>query len=499
MIPSYLLSWMIFVPLGGAAVIACLPARRHEVIRTVAACTSALPLVMGVILLLRFRADAVTFQFVEHYTWIPAFGIEYFVGVDGISLPLLALTVLLVFLALVTSWRVGQAVKGYFALILVLETGLIGAFGALDACLLWVFWEVVLVTVFFLVAFWGQPGRETAATRFLITTQVGAMLLLIAILALRQHVSDPVTGRPTFNLILLMDQANHDQWLSVVATRHLLWCGIALGCAALLPVVPLHVWLPSLHTHAQPSISLLVAGVVVKLGAYGLLRIALPVLPDATAWGAPVLVWLGVVGVLWGGFCALAAGELSRVVAFGSLSILSFVPLGLGSLTSEGLHGAAALLVGHGLVLGMLFVAVGGLRDRAGHLDLPRWGGLYRRAPVLAAFFTAALLAVVGLPGLAVFPGVVLVLLGAFARAPLTAVLAAGGLVLGASWVVRVVLQVCLREPVVDLGDNPAITAPELGVMVPLGALVLALGLYPQPLLVMGRTVLDALLAAIGG
>ena len=499
MVPAHSLSWIVFLPLAGALAIFCLPARRREAIKTVALCTAALPVAQALVLLFRFDAAETVFQFVEHYTWAPVLGFEYFVGVDGLSLPLLLMATIVCFLALLTAWSVEDGAKGFFALVLVLETGVLGTLCALDTALLWVFWELVLVPMFVLVTLWGGDEGRRAGRQFLLLSQAGALAMLLALLALRQHVLDPVDGAPTFNLVLQLDQANHDLWLSNTVVRHWIFGGLALGCGVLIPIFPLHVWQPRLHRSAPLAVPMLAAAVVAKLGFYGLLRIAWPVLPDAAAWARPLLMTLGAIAAVHGGLGALGRRDLAVILGYGSFSLLGLALVGLGSFTLSGLQGAAQLLVTHGLVYAMLFAAAGGLRDRKGHLDIERWGGLYAGAPAFGALLTVALLAAWGMPGLAIFPGVALTMAGALEGHPAAALACAFGLLLAAAWTSRVILRICLGEPSADLGEVPAMRGRELGVLVPLALLILALGVYPRALADLTSTALAVLVRVVGG
>ncbi len=496
---AHSLSWIVLLPLGGALAIVLMPADRREAIKTVALCTAALPLAQALVLLLRFDALETAFQFVEHYTWAPVFGFEYFLGVDGLSLPLLATTTLVTFMALLVAWGVDDAVKSFFALVLVLETGVLGALCALDTSLLWLFWQLVIVATFFLVSLWGGDEGRRAGRQFLLLGQAGALVMLLALLALQQHVLHPVNGGPTFNLVLQLDQANHDLWLSDTGTRRWIFGGLALGCGVLIPVFPLHVWQPRLHRAAPPSVPLLVTAVVAKLGFYGLLRIAWPVLPDAAAWARPIVLTLGGIAAVHGGLGALGRRDLAVILGYGSFSLLGVALVGLGSFSRSGMLGAGQLLVVHGLVYGMLYAAAAGLRDRLGHLDLERWSGLYVRAPILGTLLTLALLAAWGLPGLAVFPGLAMTLAGTLGSQPAAALAAAVGVLLAAGWTSRVILQVCLGDPAAGLAATPALRSRELGALLPLLLLVLALGVYPRLLADMMRTTLENLVRVVGG
>ena len=496
MVPAHTLSWIVFLPLGGALAIFFLPPERREAIKTVALCTAALPLVQALVLCFRFDAAVSSFQFVEHYTWAPVFGFEYFLGIDGLSLPLLVMSALLCFLSLLTAWSVEKWVKGFFALALILETGVLGTLCALDTALFWVFWELVLVSMFFMVSLWGGDEGRRAGRQFFLLTQAGALVMLLSLLALQQHTPDP---EPTFNLLQQIDQANHDVWLSDTKVRHWIFAGLALGFGVLIPIFPLHVWQPRLHRSAPVAVPMLAAAVVAKLGFYGLLRIAWPVLPDAAAWARPTIITLGAIAAVYGGLAALGRRDLAVVLGYGSFSLLGLALVGLGSFTLPGAQGVGQLLVAHGLVFGMLFSAAGGLRDRKGHLDLDRWGGLYRNSPLLGGLLTVALLAVWGMPGLAVYPGVAMILAGILKPHPAAALAGALGLLLAAAWSSRVIVRICLGEPSDELGEVPAVRGRELGVMLPLAILLVGLGVYPRVLADLAATTLAGLVRVVGG
>lgn len=497
--PAHSLSWMIMLPLGGALAVFMLPAQRREAIKTVALCTAILPLVQVIVLLLRFDPNETAFQFVEHYTWAPVLGFEYFVGVDGLSLPLLALTTLVCFLALLMAWSVEDSAKSFFGLVLVLETGLLGAFCALDTVLLWLFWEVVLLTVFLLVSLWGGREGRLAGRHFLLLSQAGALAMLLSLLALHQHVLNPFDGNPTFNSVLMMDQANHDAWLSGTGVRRWIFGGLALGCGVLIPLFPLHVWQPRLHRSAPMAVALLVSALVTKLGFFGLLRLAWPILPDAAAWARPLLVTLGAIAAVYGGLGALGRRDLAVILGYGSFSLLGVALIGVASFSRSGVLGAGQLLVAHGLVFAMLYTVAASLRDRLGHLDIERWGGLYARAPVFGALFTLALLAVWGMPGLAVFPGAALALAGAMAGHPVAALATAFSLLLAAAWTSRVILATCLGDPPPDLTASTLLGGRELGTLLPLAFLLLWLGIYPRSLADLMSTTLVYLFKTVGG
>lgn len=493
------LSWIIFLPLGGALALAMLPSSRREAIKTLALCTAALPIVQSLVLLMRLDGGDLSFQFIEHYTWAPALGFEYYLGVDGLSLPLVMMVTVVTFMALLAAWSVDRATKGFFALVLVMETGVLGAFCALDTTLLWLFWELALVSLFFLVSLWGDQEGRRAGRQFLLLSQFGALALLLSLLALRQHTIHPVHGGPTSSLLLQLDLVNHDVWLCMPGVRRWIFTGIVLGCGVLIPLVPLHVWQPRLHRASPLAVPLLATAVISKLGFYGLLRIGLPVLPDAAVWARPTLLALGAVASVYGGLGALGRRDLAVILGYGSLSLMGLVVVGVFSLTPEGLLGAAQLLVSHGLVFAMLFAAAAGLRDRKDHLDLERWGGLFTSAPVLASLMSLGLLAAWGMPGLAVYPGAAMALSGAMAQQPLVAVAGATGLLLTVAWSSRVILAICLGEPSAELGEVPSLRGRELGALLPLAVALLGLGIYPRLLVDLMSAVTTDLVRIVGG
>ncbi len=307
---EHILSWMTFFPVIGAAVIVFIPSERKEIIKTVAASAAAVPLILAVKLFIEFDRGSSAFQFVEHYTWIKAFNIEYFMGIDGLSVPMVLLTAFLSFLCIIASWNIDKSIKGYFALFLILEAGMIGVFCALDFFLFFVFWEVMLLPMYFLIGVWGGPRREYAAIKFFIYTFAGGVLMLLSMIALYLNVSDPVTGGHTFNMVHMMDQANHSDWLNLTNIRHIIWIALFIGFAIKVPIFPFHTWLPDAHVEAPTAVSVILAGVLLKMGTYGILRISYPILPDQAAWFSFTLAVLGCINILYGAYCAMAQSDI---------------------------------------------------------------------------------------------------------------------------------------------------------------------------------------------
>jgi NADH-quinone oxidoreductase subunit M len=337
---EHVLSWMTFFPLLGAAVIAFLPRERKTLIKYVAAAATAVPLLLGVQVFIGFDRGTTAMQLVEKAAWIPPFNIEYFMGIDGLSVPMVLLTALLSFICVIASWGIDKAPKGYFSLFLLLETGMMGVFCALDFFLFYMFWEVMLLPMYFLIGIWGGPRKEYAAIKFFLYTLAGSVLMLLAMLALYFNVKDPATGGHTFNMLHMMSQSNHSPWLLGGHVRHLVWMALFIGFAIKVPIFPFHTWLPDAHVEAPTAVSVILAGVLLKMGTYGILRISYPMLPDAARWFALPLAVLGMINIIYGAFCAMAQSDMKKLVAYSSISHMGYVLLGMAAFTTQGINGA---------------------------------------------------------------------------------------------------------------------------------------------------------------
>jgi len=496
---EHILSWMTFFPVIGAAVIAFIPSDKKEVIKTVAAAAAAVPLILAVQIFMNFDRGSSAFQFVEHYTWIKSFNIEYFIGIDGLSVPMVLLTALLSFLCIFASWGIEKAVKGYFALFLILEAGMFGVFMALDFFLFYVFWEVMLLPMYFLIGIWGGPRREYAAIKFFLYTLAGSVLMLLAMIAFYLNVQDPVTGGHTFNMLHMMDQANHGPWLQATNIRHLLWLGLFIGFAIKVPVFPFHTWLPDAHVEAPTAVSVILAGVLLKMGTYGILRISYPILPDAALWFSYPLAILGAINILYGAYCAMAQTDMKKLVAYSSVSHMGYVLLGMSAFTEAGINGAVLQMFNHGTITAMMFLCVGVIYDRAHHREINGFGGLGLQMPVYTSVFSFALFAALGLPGLSGFVGEAMIFMGIFPVYKGVAIVSALGLIIGAAYVLWMLQRVFLG-PKNDKYDNlPEINARELFTLVPIGILVLLFGVYPMPVLNLMKVSLNNLIAVVAG
>jgi NADH-quinone oxidoreductase subunit M len=420
-------------------------------------------------------------------------------GVDGLSIPMVLLTALLCFICIIASWKIEKAVKGYMALFLLLETGMIGVFCALDFFLFYIFWEVMLLPMYFLIGIWGGPRKEYAAIKFFLYTLAGSILMLLAMIAFYLNVKDPVTGGHTFNMLHIMDQSNHSAWLNLTHVRQILFIGLFIGFAIKVPIFPFHTWLPDAHVEAPTAVSVILAGVLLKMGTYGMLRINYPMLPDATLWFSLPLAILGAINIIYGALCAMAQSDMKKLVAYSSISHMGYVLLGMSAFTEAGINGAVLQMFNHGTITAMLFLCVGVIYDRAHHREINGFGGLGLQMPVYTSVFSLALFAALGLPGLSGFIGEAMVFMGAFPVWRTITIVSALGLVIGAAYVLWMLQRVFLgpRNPKYD--ELPEISAREMFTLVPLAAIVLLLGVYPMPVLNLLKVTLNNLIKVVAG
>ncbi|MCY4439830.1 MAG: NADH-quinone oxidoreductase subunit M [Deltaproteobacteria bacterium] len=492
---EHVLSYMVFFPLAGMLVVLILPSGRHDLIRWVSAAATVPPLILGIWLYANFDTATTSMQFVERAAWIPAFNIEYFIGVDGLSVSMVLLTALLSFLCIFASWGIDKGVKGYFALFLLLDTGMTGVFVALDFVLFYVFWEVMLLPMYFLIGIWGGPRKEYAAIKFFLYTLLGSVLMLVAILALYFY-SEP----NTFDMTKLMDRSSLysttplAMWPFNVwgwGFQHVVWMALFIGFAIKIPAFPFHTWLPDAHVEAPTAISVILAGILLKMGTYGILRINYPMLPVATADLAfYFLAVLGTWNIVYGGLCAMAQTDMKKLVAYSSVSHMGYVMLGMAAFNSQGINGAVLQMFNHGTITAMLFLLVGVIYDRAHHREINGFGGLAGIMPVYAGFTALAFFASMGLPGLSGFVSEVLVLLGAWPKYHVLTIIAALGIVITAGYMLWMMQRVYLGPPNEKYTSLPEINGREIFTLFPLGVIVVIVGVYP-------RVVLDLLQASL--
>jgi len=488
-IDNHILSLMTFLPLLGAAVIVCMPKGKDGVVKGIAAVASFLPLLLSVKLWFAYDRTvagvnvANQFQFVEHYSWIPSIHVEYFMGADGISMPMLLLTALLSFLAVIGSFGIEKKIKGYMALFLLLETGMMGVFASLDFFLFYVFWEVMLLPMYFLIGIWGGPRKEYAAIKFFLYTLAGSILMLLVLLALYFNTTNPETGGHTFNLLHYMAQSSHNTWLKNFDIRILMFLGLFIGFAIKVPLFPFHTWLPDAHVEAPTAISVILAGVLLKMGTYGLMRISFPIFPDVTIWFAVPMAVIGVVNIVYGALCAMAQSDLKKMVAYSSVSHMGFCMLGMAALTPVGMVGAAMQMFSHGLITAMLFFLVGVVYDRAHHRQIDGFGGLGAVVPVYTAFVSLAFFASLGLPGLSGFIAEQLVFLGSFQAFRTLVIIAALGIIFVAAFHLWALQRVFLGPLNPKYATMEEINGREIFCLAPLGILVMIVGVWPMPVM----------------
>jgi NADH-quinone oxidoreductase subunit M len=487
-----LLTLIVFSPLAGAALLALLPREPDAGVRRAALAFALVPLALSIWMLIGFAPGVADFQMVERARWIPHWGIEYRLGVDGVSLFLVLLTTVLTPIVVLASWGdVHRRVKEFFVFLLLLETGMLGTFLALDLFLFYVFWEVMIVPMVFLIGVWGGPRRIYAAVKFMLFTMVGSLLMLVGILycAWRVHAETGVFG------------FGYDEFLALHLTSReqlFLFAAFALAFAIKVPLFPLHTWLPDAHTEAPTGGSVILAGVLLKMGTYGLLRFALPLFPAAAMAAAPLVVTLAVVGIVYGALVATVQPDLKKLVAYSSVSHLGFVVLGLFAFHPTAVAGSLYQMLNHGLSTGGLFLLVGMIYERRHTRLLVDFGGLWSVVPRYAAFFLVVMLASVGLPGLNGFIGEFLILLGAFGRWPWATAVATSGIILAALYLLWM-YQRLVFGPVVH-AENRALSdlaTREVVVLVPVVVLCLVMGIYPSPFLTRMQPSIDRILARV--
>ena len=486
------LSALVLTPTLGAIALALLPTTDDAQIRRAALGFSLVPLVISLAVLMTFDSGTADFQMVERLAWIPDFGVSYHLGIDGISLFLVVLTTLLTTLVILNGFGdVHRRVREYMVLMLVLETGMLGAFVALDLFLFYVFWEVMLVPMYLLIGVWGGARRIYAAVKFALYTMFGSLLMLVAILYLA-WLHKAATGDWSFDLLRLYElpiDAGTQLWL---------FAAFALAFAIKVPMFPFHTWLPDAHVEAPTGASVILAGVLLKMGTYGFLRFALPLFPEATIKAAPLLMAVAVVGIVYGALVAMVQPDLKKLVAYSSVSHLGFVMLGLMALNPEGATGAVYQMLNHGLSTGALFLCVGVIYERFHTRQIADLGGLWQILPVYSAFFLIVMLSSVGLPGLNGFVGEFLILLGAFGASPFWAVLAVSGIVLGAvylTWMFqRVFFGPVRHEEHRQMSD---LSKREIWLFAPILILVFWMGVYPEPFLSRIEPSVKAVLARV--
>ena len=488
-----LLTLMIFVPLIGMIVVLCLPRNAEETIKRATLVFTLIPLILGVILLAGYDRASEDSQYAVKMMWIEAFKIHYHIGIDGLSVTLILLTVLLGPICVIASWRnIEKGIKAYMALFLLLETGMIGFFAALDLFLFYVFFELTLLPMYFLIGIWGGPRREYAAIKFFLYTLFGSVLMLIAMIAV--YLKGGTFDIPT--LITYAQQPGHA--LNNPVFQIWVFLGFFIGFAVKVPIFPFHTWLPDAHVEAPTAISVILAAILLKMGTYGLIRVNFAMLPEGMAfftdpsyakalgrsatWGYGLAI-LGFINIVYGSFCALAQTDFKKLVAYSSIGHMGFVILGLAARNESGVTGAILQMFNHGVISAMLFLLVGVVYDRAHHREINGFGGLGSKMPIYTGITTLAFMASLGLPGLSGFVGEALALLGAYSKYQVLTILSTIGIVVGAAYFLWTLQRVFLGKLNPKYEGISEINGREILTLVPLGILTIVFGVCPSLLI----------------
>ena len=490
--PFAVLTALVLVPAAGALVLLAMPRSRPDLFKLVALLASASTAALAVWMLASFdRGTAASFQFSERYQWIEGLGVSWQVGVDGLSLFLVVMTALIFPLAIV-GVEAEHSPRPYYAWLLILETGCLGTFVALDLIMFFVFFEVVLVPMYFLIGGWGHGRRAYAAIKFFLFTMFGSALMLVAIVALAFLHSSAAGGDVTFDLLAIAEAQ-----LLATDTARWLFLAFALAFAVKVPLFPVHTWLPDAHTNAPTAGSVILAAVMLKLGTYGLVRFGLYLFPEASVYFAPLLVTLGVVGIIYGAVAAAVQRDLKRLVAYSSVAHLGFIVIGTFAINTEGLTGGVLQMVNHGVSTGALFLLVGMIYERRHTREISELGGLQKPAPLLAAVFTLVMLSSVGLPGLNGFVGELLVLLGAFNAHRWWTVVAAAGVILAAVYLLWAYQRVFHGPATGANAEMPDLRWREGLLMAPFVVAIVFMGVYPKPVIERIEPAVDAVVAHV--
>jgi NADH-quinone oxidoreductase subunit M len=502
-----ILSLITFLPVLGMIIILALPNTQSKIIKSLTLLITGIQVALAIIIMTNYNYalggvfEEASFQFKEHWRWIDIDGfswlgkikIDYFIGIDGISAPLILLTAIVTFVATLSSWSITKSLKGYFALFLLLDTGMMGVFVSLDFFLFYIFWELMLLPMYFLIGIWGGPRREYAAIKFFIYTLLGSVFILVVMIGLYFSTTETLadgTTAFTFNMLAMMDPNNATPTgilsaLNPNNLRFIAYIALFAGFAIKIPMFPFHTWLPDAHVEAPTPISVILAGVLLKMGTYGILRVSYPIFPEITQQLAWYIALFGMVNIIYGALCAMAQKDFKKLIAYSSISHMGYVLLGMASLNTMGVTGAIFQMFNHGIITSMLFLIVGVIYDRTHTRQLDDFGGLGLKMPVYTGFVSVAFFAAIGLPGLSGFISEAFVFLGAFGESFLrvVTVISTLGIVLGAGymlWAMQRVYLGKLNEKWENLKD---LDLREYAMLVPLSLIVIFLGVYPSAML----------------
>jgi len=472
-----ILTIVTFLPLFGAILLLFVNGEKQERIKRIALAIAIIDFIISLPLFILFKLDTSEFQFVQNVPWIKEFGISYHVGIDGISLFLFLLTSFLSLICILASWNIKDRIKEYMIAMLILQTGMLGVFISLDLFLFYMFWELMLIPMYLIIGVWGGPRRIYATIKFFVYTMAGSVLMLIAILVLYfMHYN--ATGEYTFDLLKIYT-------LDIpMGAQFWLFLAFFFAFAIKVPMFPFHTWLPDAHVEAPTAGSVILAGVLLKMGTYGFVRFSLPLFPYASHQFVPLICWLAVAGIIYGALVAMVQEDLKKLIAYSSVSHLGFVILGIFVFNVQGMEGGILQMINHGLSTGALFLLVGMLYERRHTRMIADYGGVTKKMPVFAVFFMVMTLSSIGLPGLNGFVGEFLILLGTFKTNVYLAVVATTGVILSACYMLWMFQRVMFNKM-----TNPEnkklkdINKREWALLLPITLLVFWIGIYPKPII----------------
>jgi len=512
-----ILSWITLLPILGMVIILFIPKTQEKAIKGLTLLITSIQVILAIVILAGFNYakggvfDANSFQFIEKFRWIDIEGfswigrvkIDYYMGIDGLSVPLVLLTAIICFISTLSSFSIDKSVKGYFAMFLLLDTGMMGVFVSLDFFLFYIFWELMLLPMYFLIGIWGGPRKEYAAIKFFLYTLLGSVLILLAVIGLYFSTTETLADGSkvfTFNMIAMMDPANYsangilspfnpDNW------RFIAFLGLFIGFAIKIPMFPFHTWLPDAHVEAPTAISVILAGVLLKMGTYGILRVNYTMFPEITKQLIWYIALFGAINIIYGALTAMAQKDFKKLIAYSSISHMGFVLLGMASLNTLGISGAVLQMFNHGTITAMLFLIVGVIYDRAHTRDIDGFGGLAVQMPIYAGFTTLAFFAAIGLPGLSGFISEAFVFLGSFGFETIRviAIISTLGILLGAGymlWTLQRIYLGKLNEKWATLTD---MDMREYAMLVPLSIIIIFLGIYPSAMLDLMNTSVNSM------
>jgi len=475
---SLWLSTVVFIPLLGSLLLLAVPGSRKGVIRGVALAVMVIDFLVSLPLFWAVDATSSAFQFIEKAAWIPSLGISYHLGIDGISLLLVLLTTFLGPIVVFGSSGVTKHLKAYFVAMLTLQTGMLGTFLSLDLFLFYIFWEVMLIPMYFLIGIWGGTERIYAALKFFIYTMVGSLLMLVGILWIYFNVHIPGIGH-SFDYTLIMRHAQFP-----AQAQLWLFAAFALAFAIKVPMFPFHTWLPDAHVQAPTAGSVILAGVLLKMGTYGFIRFAMPMFPEGVEYFKPLMLTLAVIGIVYGGLVSIVQPDMKKLVAYSSVSHLGFVMLGLFALNSQAVSGALIQMINHGLSTGALFLLVGVVYDRRHTRLISEYGGIAKVMPWYTLIFTVVALSSIGMPGLNGFVGEFLILVGAYKASPTAAIISATGVILAAIYLLWMLRRVFYGPLTNKANESLTDLKPvEWASLLPLLVFIVWIGVHPNTFL----------------